>query len=64
MSAKIKVAGLMPNENWFLSNRYVYDTDGIAPTQLARPGGGSTNALTKVLEIRYEQQEIGDFSPK
>ena len=36
---KIRVVGLMPNENWFMSNRYVYDPEGIAPTQLARPGG-------------------------
>ena len=48
---KLIVAGLMPNENWFMSNRMVYDPRGIAPTQLARPGGGATNALTKIIEI-------------
>ena len=52
---KLIVAGLMPNENWFMSNRMVYDPRGIAPTQLARPGGGATNALTKIIEIRDEE---------
>lgn len=47
---KLIVAGLMPNENWFMSNRMVYDPIGIAPAQLARPGGGATNALTKIIE--------------
>jgi hypothetical protein len=50
---KLIVAGLMPNENWFMSNRMVYDPRGIAPAQLARPGGGATNALTKI--IVYEE---------
>lgn len=45
----------MPNENWFMSNRMVYDPRGIAPTQLARPGGGATNALTKIIEVRDEE---------
>ena len=45
------VAGLMPYKNWFMSNRMVYDPRGIAPAQLARPGGGATNALTKIIEI-------------
>lgn len=48
---KLIVVGLMPNENWFMSN----SPDGIAPAQLARPGGGSTNALTKI--IVYEDKE-------
>lgn len=52
---KLIVVGLMPNENWFMSNRMVYSPDGIAPAQLARPGGGSTNALTKI--IVYEDKE-------
>ena len=52
---KIKVVELMPNENWFMSNRYVYDVNGIAPAQLARPGGGGTNALTKIFEVVYEE---------
>lgn len=52
---KLIVAGLMPNENWFMSNRMVYDPRGIAPTQLARPGGGATNALTKIIEVRDEE---------
>lgn len=52
--SKLIVAGMMPNENWFTANRMVYSTSGIAPAQLARPGGGSTNALTKIIEIKYE----------
>ena len=54
---KLIVAGLMPNENWFMSNRMVYDSRGIAPTQLARPGGGATNALTKIIEVRDEEDK-------
>lgn len=54
---KLIVAGLMPNENWFMSNRMVYDPRGIAPTQLARPGGGATNALTKIIEVRDEEDK-------
>lgn len=54
---KLIVAGLMPNENWFMSNRMVYDPRGIAPAQLARPGGGSTNALTKIIEIEDETND-------
>ena len=46
----------MPNENWFMSNRMVYDPRGIAPAQLARPGGGATNALTKIIEVRDEEE--------
>lgn len=52
--SKLIVAELMPNENWFMANRMAYDPRGIAPTQLARPGGGATNALTKIMEIFYE----------
>lgn len=55
MTDKLIVAGLMPNENWFMSNRMVYDPRGVAPAQLARPGGGSTNALTKI--IVYEDED-------
>jgi hypothetical protein len=33
----------------------VYDPRGIAPAQLARPGGGATNALTKIIEIEDEE---------
>lgn len=54
---RIQIVGLMPNENWFTSNRYVYDVKGIAPTQLARSGGGGTNALTKIFEVKYEDSE-------
>lgn len=54
MTNRLLIVGLMPNENWFMSNRYVYDVNGIAPCQLARPGGGSTNSLTKILEIVYD----------
>lgn len=54
---KLIVAGLMPNENWFMSNRMVYDPRGIAPAQLARPGGGSTNALTKIIVIEDETND-------
>jgi hypothetical protein len=49
---------MMPNENWFTANRMVYDPNGIAPAQLARPGGGSTNALTKIVEIVYETESL------
>ena len=55
---KLIVAGLMPNENWFMSNRMVYNPRGIAPTQLARPGGGATNALTKIIEVYEEYKQI------
>lgn len=57
---RLLIVGLMPNENWFMSNRYVYDVNGIAPCQLARPGGGSTNSLTKILEIVYDTTIDGD----
>lgn len=40
-----------------MSNRMVYDPRGIAPTQLARPGGGATNALTKIIEVRDEEDK-------
>lgn len=40
-----------------MSNRMVYDPRGIAPAQLARPGGGSTNALTKIIEIEDETND-------
>jgi hypothetical protein len=56
--SKLIVAGLMPNENWFMANRMVYNPRGIAPTQLARPGGGATNALTKIIEIVYESESL------
>lgn len=56
--SKLIVAGMMPNENWFTANRMVYDPNGIAPAQLARPGGGATNALTKIVEIVYETESL------
>lgn len=56
---KLIVAGMMPNENWFTANRMVYDPNGIAPAQLARPGGGSTNAITKIV-IEIEDEDIED----
>lgn len=57
---KLIVAGLMPNENWFMSNRMVYDPRGIAPAQLARPGGGATNALTKIIVIEDEDNQSSE----
>ena len=38
-------------------NQKVYDPRGIASTQLARPGGGATNALTKIIEVRDEEDK-------
>lgn len=55
---KLIVVGLMPNENWFMSNRMVYSIEGISPALLARPGGGATNALTKIIEIVYESESL------
>lgn len=56
MTNKLIIVGLLPFENWFMSNRYIYGVDGIAPCQLARPGGGGTNALTKIIEIVYDNE--------
>ena len=55
---KLIVVGLMPNENWFMSNRMVYSIQGISPALLVRPGGGATNALTKIIEVVYETDSI------
>jgi hypothetical protein len=50
---RIIIVGLLPNENWFISNRYIYDTNGISPCVLALSGGCS-NGKIKVMDIVYE----------
>lgn len=66
---EIVIAGLMPQENWFMSNRIVVDPKGISPTIMALPGGGSSNAKVKIIEyegdtssgenrVRKEDKEV------
>lgn len=39
---KMKIAGHLPNENWFKCARRVFDTDGVAPC-CTSVGGGITH---------------------
>ena len=56
----IELGNIVSTGSWSSPQRgRIYSVDGIAPTCNCCGGGGLE---TKILEIRYEQQETGEAS--